>query len=197
MLVFVAPDDRPDPAAERRHYLTHENDPEDPRYRAFLDRLAVPLAERLTPGARGLDYGCGPGPALAVMLEERHFRMAVYDPFFAPDERVLAERYDFVTCTETAEHFHHPAAEFARLDGLLVPGGWLGLMTETRRDERPLAGWRYARDPTHVSLYHERTMAWVADRRGWAMESPRRDVFLFHKAGAPCGGEPPEPPSPG
>jgi hypothetical protein len=184
-LAFMAPEDRPDEAAELAHYGTHENDPADPRYRAFLSRLADPLAARLAPGAEGLDYGCGPGPALAMMLEERGFPMAVWDPFFAPDASVLDRTYDFVTCTETAEHFFHPAREFARLDGLLPAGGWLGVMTELLDDARDFSGWRYARDPTHVSFYAEETMRWIAEAFGWGMEIAGRGVVLFRKPAAP------------
>jgi SAM-dependent methyltransferase len=185
-LVFRPPEQRPDADAERAHYGTHENDPADPRYRAFLDRLAAPLARRLRPGAEGLDYGSGPGPALPAMLEERGFRTAVYDPFFAPGEEALARAYDFVTCTETAEHFHAPAAEWARLDRLLRPGGWLGVMTGTPRDTAAFAQWRYARDPTHVCFYAPATMRWIAGRFGWEPFAPARDVTLFRKP-APAG----------
>lgn len=180
-LVLLAPELRPSAEAERAHYGTHENDPDDPGYRAFLARLADPLADRLAAGASGLDYGSGPGPALPRMLEARGFRMRLYDPFFAPDEDALRQVYDFVTCSETAEHFHHPAEEFARLDGLLRPGGWLGVMTELLDDARDFATWRYARDPTHVCFYHADTMRWIADARGWRMEHPGRNVVLFHK----------------
>ncbi|HEX2205316.1 MAG TPA: class I SAM-dependent methyltransferase [Longimicrobium sp.] len=180
-LVFLDPAQRLDAAAERAHYGTHENDPDDPGYRAFLDRLAAPLAARLAPGAEGLDYGSGPGPALARMLEERGFGMSLYDPFFAPDASVLERAYDFVTCTETAEHFFAPGDEFRRFDALLRPGGWLGVMTEMRTDERDFARWRYARDPTHVSFYRAETMEWIARAHGWALERPHRDVALFHK----------------
>jgi hypothetical protein len=178
-LVHVAPEGRPSPEAERRHYETHENDPEDPRYRAFLDRLALPLAGRLAPGAEGLDYGSGPGPALARMLSERGFPTAVYDPLFAPDESVLGRTYDFVTCTETAEHFFRPGEEFRRLGGLLRPGGWLGVMTEVVDEARPFADWRYARDPTHVCFYRAETLAWIAREHGWDLERPYRNVALF------------------
>jgi SAM-dependent methyltransferase len=180
-LVFMAAEDRPEASAELAHYGTHENDPADARYRGFLARLAEPLAARLAADAEGLDYGCGPGPALARMLEERGFRMAVYDPFFAPDAAVLERSYDFVTCTETAEHFFDPAEEFARLDGLLRPGGWLGVMTEPLDDARDFAGWRYARDPTHVCFYAEETLRWIAERFGWEMEVRARGVVLFRK----------------
>lgn len=180
-LVFLAPEQRPTAESERAHYGTHENDPDDPGYRAFLARLADPLAARLAPGAEGLDYGAGPGPALARMLVERGFRVRIYDPFFAPDDDALRRTYDFVACSETAEHFHDPAAEFARLDGMLRPRGWLGVMTEMLDDARDFASWRYARDPTHVCFYAAETMRWIADAHGWRMEAPARNVVLFQK----------------
>jgi hypothetical protein len=180
-LVFLAPEQRPTAQAERAHYGTHENDPDDPGYRAFLARVADPLAARLAPGAEGLDYGSGPGPALSRMMEERGFRVRIYDPFFAPDGDALGRTYDFVTCTETAEHFHRPAEELARLDGLLRPGGWLGVMTELLEDGRDFGTWRYARDPTHVCFYHADTMRWIAGAHGWRMETPARNVVLFHR----------------
>jgi SAM-dependent methyltransferase len=176
------------PEAERAHYLTHENDPADPGYRAFLARLADPLAERLPPGAEGLDYGAGPGPTLSLMLEERGFPTEIYDPLFAPDPAPLRRGYDFVTCTETAEHFFDPAGEFHRLDRLLRPGGWLAVMTEMVPEERPFEQWRYARDPTHVCFYRRRTMEWIAARFAWSAAYPHRDVVLFRKpAGSPPG----------
>ncbi|HEX2188661.1 MAG TPA: class I SAM-dependent methyltransferase [Longimicrobiaceae bacterium] len=180
-LVYLDPAHRPAPEAELAHYGTHRNDPADPGYRAFLDRLAAPLVERLPPGAEGLDYGSGPGPALAAMLRERGFAVEVWDPFFAPDPAPLGRAYDFVTCTETAEHFFSPAHELRRLDALLRPGGWLGVMTELYTGERAFGEWRYARDPTHVCFYRPETLRWIAERRGWALELPARDVAFFRK----------------
>jgi hypothetical protein len=84
-LIQVTREDHLTPAAERAHYGTHRNDPADPGYRTFLDRLCAPLVQRLPPGAEGLDYGSGPGPTLSVMLEEQGFPMRVYDPHFADD----------------------------------------------------------------------------------------------------------------
>ena len=99
---------------------------DDPGYRRFLSKLADPLRGRLAPGAHGLDYGCGPGPALAAMLREAGHEMALYDPVYYPDTAPLQARYDFVTCTEVAEHFHAPAQEFDRMGALLRPGGLAG-----------------------------------------------------------------------
>lgn len=181
LLTFLAPEQRPDEEVERAHYGTHENDAADPRYRAFLDRLAAPLVERLAPGAEGLDYGAGPAPALAEMLRERGFRVRTYDPFFAPDHDALRHTYDFIACTETAEHFFDPAAEWARLYAMLRPGGWLGVMTEILEDDGMFTGWRYARDPTHVCFYRAETMRWIAEHFGWGLHSPARNVTLFQK----------------
>lgn len=179
-LLFLHPLDRLGPEAERAHYATHENDADDPGYRRWLGRLVEPLVDRLAPGAQGLDFGCGPAPALASMLTERGFPTAIYDPFFAPDESVLSRRYDFVTCTETAEHFHDPRRAFERLAGLIEPGGLLAVMTQLVRDDARLADWRYARDPTHTSLYTEATLSWIAAWRRWRIERVGRDIALFY-----------------
>lgn len=167
--------------AERAHYGLHQNDPSDAEYRRFLSRLLDKLLPRLAPGASGLDYGCGPGPALAAMLREAGHEVALYDPFFAPGKDVLDRSYDFVTCTETAEHFHDPAAEFARLAGLVRPGGWLAIMTCFQTDDARFAGWHYRKDPTHVVFYREETLRFIARRHGFTCVIPCKDVALLQK----------------
>ncbi len=181
LATFVDPLHHPDPAAERACYLTHRNDAADPGYRRFLARLADPLLARLAPRSSGLDYGCGPGPALAAMLREAGHAVALYDPIFHPDPTVLDRRYDFVTCTEAAEHFHRPADEFARLTALLAPGGWLAIMTCFQTDDARFAAWHYRRDPTHVVFYREATLRAIAARHGLSCEVPRKDVALMRK----------------
>ncbi|MEE4236506.1 MAG: class I SAM-dependent methyltransferase [Anderseniella sp.] len=165
--------------SERAHYLTHENEVDDPRYRAFLARLAEPLLARLKPGSCGLDYGCGPGPALAAMLREAGHQVDVYDPFFAPDAAVLDRTYDFITCTETAEHFHSPASEFARLASMLRPAGILAVMTMFQTDDARFEGWHYRLGPTHVVFYRAETFAVIAARLGLACEFAARDVAFL------------------
>ena len=183
-LAFLHPAQRPAPEAERARYETHRNDPADEGYRAFLARLMDPLLERLPVGAEGLDFGSGPGPTLSRMLTSAGRPTADYDPFFQPDATALARTYDFVACTETVEHFFDPAAEFERLDALLRPGGWLGVMTTMRDDARAFADWWYVRDPTHVCFYRPRTMQWIARAHGWGLELPRENVALFRKGAA-------------
>ena len=168
---------------ERAIYNFHENEAEDPGYRKFLSKLTEPLLERLEPGMVGLDFGCGPGPALAGMLTEAGMAMSLYDPFFHDSAEALERQYDFLTCTEVVEHLHQPAQVFRQMDGLLKPGGWLGVMTCFQTDDARFANWHYRRDPTHVVFYREHTLAVIADQLGWELVVPRKDVALFRKAG--------------
>lgn len=185
---FLDPRQHPSREEEFSHYLHHENDPDDPGYRRFLSRLAEPLLARLPAGSCGLDYGCGPGPALAAMLREAGHDVALHDPFFRPEPEALARQYDFVICTETAEHFHRPADEFDRLAGLVRPGGWLAVMTCFQTDDARFAGWHYRKDPTHVVFYREATLHHIARSRGWNCEIPLKDVALMRR---PFGGQMP------
>ncbi|MBT5832948.1 MAG: class I SAM-dependent methyltransferase [Candidatus Latescibacteria bacterium] len=180
-LVFLNPEQRLDYRDEIARYEAYENDPTDIGYRDFLSRVADPLANVLQLGAMGLDYGCGPGPTLSLLLEEKGFPTTNYDPAFVPEKSVLRRSYDFITCTETVEHFFYPDEELDRLDHLLRPGGWLAVMTEVWSEACTLADWSYARDPTHVCFYHQKTMVWIAEHCGWQMQSPHRNVFLFQK----------------
>ena len=177
------PAHHPDAASEKAEYDRHENHVDDPGYRRFLSKLADPLRDRLAPGSQGLDYGCGPGPALAAMLGEAGFDMALFDPFYFPDTAPLHAHYDFVTCTEVAEHFHAPTQEFDRMGALLRPGGWLAVMTCFQTDDARFGGWQYRKDPTHVVFYRAETIAHLAAARGWSCKIPRKDVALMQVPG--------------
>lgn len=178
---FLQPTQLPAIDVEYAHYLRHENSPDDVRYRQFLYRLAAPLLACLPQRQSGLDYGCGPGPALACMLREAGHEVALYDPFFHRDSAALDRSYDFITCTEVVEHFHRPAEEFGRLDTLLKPGGWLAIMTCFQTDDARFAAWHYRREPTHVVFYRAETFIQLARRYGWQCEIPEKNVVLMRK----------------
>jgi len=182
-LVFLAADQLPSRQTEKDHYDTHENDIDDPRYRAFLNRLAAPLISRLPQGSVGLDFGAGPGPALAVMLREAGFTMEIYDPFYADNPDIFHRQYDFITMTEVAEHLHHPGEEFARLDRMLKPGGWLAVMTQILVDETSFPSWHYRRDPTHVAFFRRQTFDFLRQYFGYRIDWPHPSVVLMQKTG--------------
>ncbi|MBE9529067.1 MAG: class I SAM-dependent methyltransferase [Proteobacteria bacterium] len=169
---------------QKSRYDLHRNDSEDPGYRAFLSRLVDPLVERLAPGARGLDFGSGPGPTLSLLLEERGFSVQNYDPFYAPDSTLLKKRYDFVACSETVEHFCAPATDWQLLFSLVGTGGVAAVMTafvpaESEERAGSFAGWRYKDDPTHVTFYSKETFFWIAEKFGVKAEIVGESVVLF------------------
>jgi len=178
---IMAPETRLTADEERAVYQLHNNDPDDAGYRRFLSKLATPMIARLPEGAAGLDFGCGPGPALARIFEEAGFSVALYDLYFYPESSVLEQRYDFITCTEVVEHLFEPARVFEQFDRLLKPGGLLGVMTCFQTDDDRFDNWHYRRDPTHVVFFREATFEWLADRYGWQLEVPAKDVVLLRK----------------
>lgn len=180
-LVFVPSKFHITATAQIDRYRSHNNDPNDPEYRAFLSRLFNEMRPYLVPGATALDYGCGPGPALAAMLREAYLVVSTYDPYFDPDESSLKIQYDFVTCTETVEHFTNPVDDFKVLDSVVKPGGLLGVMTGMLNNLEEFPRWYYHRDPTHICFYTKRTMSWIANRYGWKAVFPRDNVVLFKK----------------
>lgn len=183
-LVFLDPRHRLAPLGEVMRYLEHDNRRDDPAYLDFLRRVGDPVRARLPRGARGLDFGCGPVPVLGEWFTANDHPTASYDPLFHADDALLAERYDFVTCSEVVEHAHDPAVLFETLRSLVAPGGILGVMTRFHGLEAPFDRWWYRRDPTHVCFYSGRTMEWIAAGFGWTLELPRAHVALFR------GGEP-------
>ena len=180
-LIFVPKQFHVNCIAQKARYLQHNNDPDDADYRAFLSRLSNELIPLLAKGSKGIDYGAGPGPALALMLKEEGFKMSTFDVFFQPDVSVLSDKYDFVVCTETVEHFAAPEREFRIFDSILKPGGLIGIMTSLFTEEIDFGNWYYQRDPTHIAFYTVNTMKVIAERFNWEMCSPAANVIVFKK----------------
>lgn len=180
-LVFVSPEDRPDPVREKREYDLHENHADDPGYQRFLNRLAVPLMAKTDPGSFGLDFGCGPTPLLAELLADAGMNMSVYDAFYFSDKACLSQRFDFITCTEAIEHFHNPISEWRLLHEMLKPGGVMAIMTKRVISKERFCNWHYKNDITHVSFFSEKTFTWLASQYGYDLEIVSPDIVFLHK----------------
>jgi hypothetical protein len=178
-LIFVPESFHLPEADERAVYDLHQNSPDDHAYRAFLNRLSEPVATRLNPRSRGLDFGSGPGPTLSVMFEELGHMMAIYDPFYAPDTSVLATQYDFVTASEVVEHFRNPTDDLHRLWSCVKPGGILGIMTKLALNRAAFERWHYTHDQTHVSFFSRETFEWLATRWKARLNFVGHDVILL------------------
>lgn len=182
-LVFLHPQDRLSVPQEKAHYDLHQNHPSDSGYRQFLSRALAPVTEQLHPPASGLDFGCGPGPTLSVMLREQGYVCADYDPIYQPEPARLDQRYDFVTCTEVIEHAREPAQTWPLLLRLLKPKGLLVVMTKRLTSLEAFVDWHYRRDPTHICFYSEKTFSWLANRHALKLNIHGPDVVSFQRTG--------------
>jgi hypothetical protein len=181
-LIFLDPAQRLSLAHEKERYDTHENDPDDPGYVSFLSRLSDPMLPRLRSGAEGLDFGSGPGPAMDRIFASHGYEVVNWDPFYNPVPKLLERHYDFLTCSETVEHFHRPDTEFMRMSRLVYPSeAVIGIMTEVLVAESDFAGWWYHVDPTHVCFYQRSTFDWIAAWLGLDVDYPARNVVIFSR----------------
>ncbi len=186
-LVFVPEQYRLDADQEKAVYDLHQNDPTDPGYRRFLSRLSEPLLARLPPAQKGLDFGCGPGPALPAMLEAHGHQVDCYDPFYRNRPAVFTKVYDFICATEVVEHLRNPHQVFRTLFNMLKPGGWLAIMTKMVIDADAFATWHYIRDRTHICFFSHTTFAYLARRFHAGLTFAAKDVILLNTK--PKGGD--------
>jgi hypothetical protein len=180
-LLYAHPSELLSPANEKKRYEFHRNSPADKAYCDFLGRLVEPLAQILSEGCTGLDYGCGPGPTLSHLMKSMGFSVADYDPFFYPHDELLKHKYDFITCTEVFEHFFSAGTELKKILGMLKTNGVLAVMTEIISDTTDISDWHYLREPSHVCFFHSETMEWIADNHDLVMSSPHKNVRFFKK----------------
>ena len=183
-LIFVPEKHHLDPCQEKQIYDLHQNSPEDLGYQQFLNKLLTPLTLKLPSAARGLDFGCGPGPAVKPMLESKGYSVSNYDVYYPSDEGALESHYDFITCTEAIEHFNQPRKELILMNSLLKPGGLLGFMTKRPTDKAAFAKWHYKNDLTHICFFSEDTFQWIADWLSYSLEFPGKDTAILQKQ--PC-----------
>lgn len=153
--IWQDPSEHLTPSEEKSRYDHHRNG--DAGHRQFLQPVVEAVTKRLSPPASGLDWGSGPVPVLAEMLESAGFHMQWYDPFYQPQKIFSKSSFEFLTMSEVIEHVQQPAEMLEELRGLLRSGGFLVVMTEIHRGVESLEDWYYRRDPTHIGFYSEKT----------------------------------------
>jgi hypothetical protein len=168
-------------AEEKSRYDTHNNDPNDHRYRNFLSQLLVPLLERIPTKSNGLDFGSGPGPTLSLMLEECGHSVDLYDKFYANDISVFEKKYDFITATEVVEHLSEPMAEISRLIEMLNIQGHLAVMTQILTPQIDFSSWYYKNDPSHIGFFTKKSLSFLASYLNIEVYFISERVVFFQK----------------
>ena len=167
--------------AEKNRYLEHNNNVEDIGYQQFVSPITHYIFEHFGIHDKGLDFGSGTGPVISKLLKDKHYHIVQYDPFFAPDTAVLEDRYNYIVCCEVIEHFHYPKLEFEKLYNLLLPGGALICMTHLYTPEIDFTNWYYKNDPTHVFIYREKTIAYIAKTFNFTSSKIENRRIVFKK----------------
>lgn len=161
-LIFSDKSFLPSSEKEKQRYDLHQNSIDDVEYVTFLNQAIHPALNFINSSNIGLDYGCGKNAVLSKLLVKYHIDCDNYDVFYFSE---LADKtYDFIFCTETAEHFFTPKIDFEKIVSHLIKGGYFILMTEFWNNDIDFTSWYYARDYTHVSFYHQNTFNFIAHK---------------------------------
>ena len=153
---------------EKERYLSHNNNVDDIDYQSFVTPIVNEVCRSFDSNSKGLDFGAGSGPVISKLLTDKGYRMSLWDPFFHFDESVLNDRYDFIVCCETMEHFHNPFKEFELMRNLLKSGGKLCCMSEILPKDISFDNWYYKNDPTHIVFYSEENLKWIKENIGFS-----------------------------
>lgn len=150
--------------AEKKQYDQHNNTIENDGYvQMFESFISFIQLHTGTRPLRCLDFGSGPGPVLSQLLAGHGHDVSIYDPFFAPFEKILASQYDLITSTEVIEHLKDPIVTLSKLITSLHSDGFLALMTQFHpQNQEAFTSWWYPRDPTHISFFSTKTLAFLA-----------------------------------
>lgn len=178
-IVFKSPSIFLNRTEEKKRYLKHENRVDDEGYRAFVSPVVEHILANFDPAKKGLDFGAGPGPVVAKMLNEKGYKVDLYDPFFYPNKDALHNTYDFIFCCEVIEHFHSPASEFKLLRKLLNSKGSLICMTHLLPKKESFSDWYYKNDSTHVVFYSEKSIQWIKENFGFSQVSIDDRLIVF------------------
>lgn len=179
--ISLSPENFPDEKTEKARYETHNNDVSDVRYQKFVSPIVNEIVNSFSVNHKGLDFGCGTGPVIQYLLNQKGFSINLYDPFFRNNQSVLTKKYDFIACCEVIEHFHQPDREFQLLFSLLKPGGKLFCMTDFYGDDTDFEGWNYKEDPTHVFFYHSDTTEFIRENFGFVKCQIENRLVVFDK----------------
>jgi 2-polyprenyl-3-methyl-5-hydroxy-6-metoxy-1,4-benzoquinol methylase len=159
--VVLHPDYYPSPEVEKKRYLEHNNDVDDPKYQKFVEPVVSGVKEYFTPDHSGLDFGAGTGPVITKLLRESGYNIKLYDPYFWNEPERLEDTYDYIAACEVIEHFVNPYEEFKLLKSLLKNNGKLFCKTSIFSYDMNFEEWKYKDDFTHLIFYNVNSLKWI------------------------------------
>lgn len=156
-IIFVPRGSVLTPPEEKKRYDSHQNDVNDPGYREYFLKTAIPVIKELKGSELGLDFGCGRTQLMSQIFDDHGIRMDSYDPFYFPDESIWKKSYGFAVMNEVIEHLRDPVETLSRLRSIVQ--GPLFVRTKLYPEtEKEFSGWFYKRDATHVQFFSLRAL---------------------------------------
>ena len=184
-VIFIDQEAIVDPDQEKQRYEGHDNNHQNKGYVAmfedFIQQLLEPYID-LEKINDVLDFGCGPGPVLADLLDARNFDVDRYDPYFFPEKIFENKKYDLITSTEVFEHFSDPVKEMQLLTSHLKESSYLALMTSFHPGPDEFEDWWYKWDPTHIVFYNQKTFEKLALNFGLEIIYTDREKYILLKS---------------
>ena len=181
---FKVPKHYFDDTKEIQVYQNHNNTFEAPGYvdmfKSFISATFEPYLENID---TVLEFGCGPGPVLAKLLEMKGLHVSKYDKFFFPEKVYENQKYDLITTTEVMEHIDNPNAIMQFFHQHLKENAYLAIMTQfhTNKSDEFL-NWWYRKDPTHICFFRPLTFEVLAQRHGFKIViSDMKKTILLQK----------------
>lgn len=164
---------------EIKRYKEHNNDVHDTGYQQFVSPIVNGVLANFKNNHKGLDFGCGTGPVITKLLQDKAYNITTYDPFFDNNLNALKTTYDYIVCCEVIEHFHNPLKEFQLLKSLLNSEGKLYCMTDIYNEAIDFENWYYKNDETHVIFYQQKTLEWLAKQLNFSKVTVEKRLIIF------------------
>ncbi len=180
-LVFDDPNGHISLEDEKERYDKHNNTNDNTGYVKYLQNIIDTFQPSIKTAKVGLDFGSGPTPVMADLLQNQGYVMEIFDVFYANRPDVWQKQFDFIIMCEVIEHLHHPNEELARLEKAIREDGYLVIVTNLYDNVVNFKDWWYKNDATHVCFYSKHTIDWMANN--WQLKPihQSKNVIVLHK----------------
>lgn len=153
-----------DESHEKSHYDKHHNNFESLGYvKMFEDLIDGFVQPHISTIKIALDFGCGEGEVLPILLEKNSVKCDRYDLFYFPKKVYEDKKYDLICSTEVFEHLQNPLEMLKKLLLHVEDNAYVLLMSMYHPDDdEKFLKWWYIRDITHIGFFNLDTFKWIA-----------------------------------
>ncbi len=169
---------------EKKHYDNHHNNIESIGYVKMFEKLIKEFVEPNKAQIKNaLDFGCGEGEVLPILLERVGIACDRYDLFYHPKKVYEDKKYNLIVSTEVFEHLSQPKESLEMLLSHLNDNGYLLLMSAFHpSDDEEFLKWYYIQDITHIGFFSMKTFEYIANKYKLNIVSNNeKNIILFSR----------------